>query len=96
MRQTIILKPEFEGQWVIKSFQGLLSKSGYSGLRNTRLRQIDIRQRAMFFQCESLIKDCIDEQWNVLSLWSNLAFFFILIVMPILLIVNEENELELS
>ena len=49
MRETIIYDPSFEGQWVIKSFQGLLSKAGFSGLRNNQLRQIDIRQRAMHF-----------------------------------------------
>ena len=50
VRETIIYSPEFEGQWVIKSFQGLLSKSGYSGLRNNNLRLMDIQLRTMYFQ----------------------------------------------
>ena len=34
--------PDFDGQWIIKSFHHQLSKSGYSGLRNNNLRKIDI------------------------------------------------------
>lgn len=96
MRQTIIYQPEFEGQWVIKSFHGLLSKSGYSGLRNSKLRRIDLHQRGMHFQAQSLVRDSHDEQWHVFGVWANLAFFLTFIVLPILLIVNEEQDLGLS
>lgn len=48
-RNTLVKAPEFEGQWVIKSFQSLLSKSGYQGLHNNNLRRIDIQLRAMHF-----------------------------------------------
>lgn len=51
VRHTIMYQPEFEGQWVIKSFQSLLSKSGFSGIRNNNLRKIDIQMRPMHFQC---------------------------------------------
>lgn len=49
VRDMITKRPEFDGQWVIKSFQNLLSKSGYLGLRNNNLRRIDIQLRAMHF-----------------------------------------------
>ena len=96
VRQAIIYRPEFEGQWVIKSFQGLLSKSGFSGLRNNNLRRIDIQQRGMHFQAKSIVLDCIDDQWHIFGLWWNLAFLLLFLVTPILLIVNEERELDLS
>ena len=96
VRQTIIYQPDFDGQWVIKSFQSLLSKSGYSGLRNNNLRRIDIQQRGMHFQSQSILRDCMDDQWYIFGVWWNFAFFLIFIVIPILLIINEEYELELS
>lgn len=96
MRQTIIYQPEFEGQWVIKSFHGLLSKSGYSGLRNSKLRRIDLHQRGMHFQAQSLVRDSHDEQWHVFGVWAYFAFLLTFIILPILLIVNEEHELALS
>ena len=49
VRHTIMYESEFEGQWVIKSFQSLLSKSGFSGIRNNNLRKIDIQMRPMHF-----------------------------------------------
>lgn len=60
-RELIIYDPEFEGQWVIKSFHGLLSKAGYTGIRNNNLRLIDIQLRNMHFQARSLVHDCREE-----------------------------------
>ena len=87
--------PEFEGQWVIKSFQSMLSKSGFQGLRNNNLRRIDIHQRPMHFQVQSILYDCFDEQWHYFSIWGYFAFFLFSVVFPVLLIVNEEQELEM-
>lgn len=91
VRSMITTRPEFDGQWVIKSFQNLLSKSGYSGLRNNNLRRIDIQLRAMHFQCESIRRDALDEQWNTFEQWWSWTMFLLFLVTPILLIVNEEQ-----
>lgn len=49
VRETIFYEPEFEGQWVIKSFNQLLSKSGITGVRNSNLKKIDVQYRPMHF-----------------------------------------------
>ena len=91
VRDTLIHNPDFEGQWVIKSFQNLLSKSGYQGLRNNNLRRIDIHLRAMHFQSESLRRDSGDEQWAILNSWWNMTMVLLLFVTPILMICSEES-----
>lgn len=69
----------------------MLSKSGFSGLHNNNLRRIDIQMRAMYFQCESIKKDCFDEQWAILDQWWSFAFVMMFAVTPGMLIFSEEN-----
>lgn len=92
IRRTMMYESEFEGQWVIKSFQSLLSKSGFSGIRNNNLRKIDVQLRPMHFQCQSVVQDAIDDQWHLLGIWWNAAFVLVFFVTPIILVVNEEKE----
>ena len=40
--------------------------------------------------------DAIDDQWHIFGLWWNLAFLLLFLATPILLIINEERELDLS
>jgi hypothetical protein len=96
VRQEITTKPEFEGQWVIKSFKDLLSKSGYTGLRNNYLRRIDIQLRAMHFQTESIKRDAIEEMWGILDQWWTCTRFMLFMVLPIMLIINEEGLVKLD
>lgn len=50
----------------------------------------------MHFQAQSLVRDSHDEQWHVFGVWANFAFLLTFIVLPILLIVNEEQGMDLS
>lgn len=92
VRHTVIFSAAFDGQWVIKSFNSLLSKSGFSGIRNDNLRLVDIQLRNMHFQAKSIMQDSKEEQWHIFGVWWNFAFVLYFIVTPVLLMVNERQQ----
>jgi hypothetical protein len=60
------------------------------------MRRIDINQRLMHFQAQSIMKDSHEEEWQVFGVWWYFTFLLIFVILPVLMIVDEEQDWQLD
>ena len=87
---------QFDGIWVINSFQSMFSKTGYTGIRNHNLLRLDRELNAMHYQTSGIKGDCLETQARYFKNWVYSAFILMTVVQPVLLIIKFDFGKQLS